>query len=147
MAKHEDILAALELFEKNRPQKPFDEIEKNDMGIFAVLKYLNEADGEINSKNISNYLGVSSARMAIVLKKMEQKNWIRKKNSASDARAIIVELTEEGITISKKKKEEMFKTIEKILDIFTLVEIEDLLYKLNVIKGIVKESQREMEDK
>ncbi len=140
MANKQEVLLALELFQKNRPQKVFDEMKKKEMGVFSVIKYLNEAEGEVNSVDISKALGISSARMAVLLKKMEKKGLVVKSSSMLDARAVAVKLSDQGEALAENIKAQMFQTMEKIVDEFGLAELEAVMDKLGKIKQILEEN-------
>ncbi len=140
MATNDEIRIACELFHKSRPQKSFEKIDRSEMGIFATLKFLLDAENEVNSKDISSSLGISSARMAVLLKKLESKNLIVKTTSKSDARAVAVSLSDKGRAIAEKNHAQMLSSIGKIVDEFGLEELQILFKKLEKIKEIMLES-------
>ncbi len=147
MANKDDVLRALDMLHQNRPQKVFGEIQKNEMGVFAVIKYLNDAEGDVNSAEISKALGISSARMAVLMRKLEAKGFIIKSQSKTDARSSTVKLSENGKTLAENIKTQMFKAVEKIIDEFGIDELKNLLEKLNTIKTIMEEfAPMKMED-
>ena len=65
-------------------------------GIGAVLKLLYTADTSITAGMISDRLDISTARVAVLLKKMVAKGLITKEKDPIDARVTIVKLTEYG---------------------------------------------------
>lgn len=80
MKKEDEVIKALKLLHKCKPHTVFEEVEKHEAGYFAVLKYLCEKDTEASSKEIANYIGVSSARMTILIKKLDGKRIYRKES-------------------------------------------------------------------
>ena len=71
MATQEQIETLLEQLEKAPPSAHFQRIDKNAAGIQAILKYLSETDEQVTAGDISDHLNVSTARVAVLLKKMD----------------------------------------------------------------------------
>ncbi len=140
MATDNEIKTALELFHELRPQKTFSELNKNDIGLFAVMRYLHETGHEVRSKDISAALGMSSARMAILLKKLVAKNWIVKSAAKNDARAISVAISDEGQQVITEMKNKMFITMGKLIDEFGFEELKLLIVKMSRIRDIMCEN-------
>lgn len=133
MAKPEEIEKILSLFEIFKPNHCFEEIQKTDMGMFAVLKYLREQKKPVKSKEISDGMQVSSARMAILLKKLEAKNLIEKSHSQKDKRITLVELTEEGFLIDEKIRSHIYQMAEQMIDEIGIEELEKTFINLQKI--------------
>ena len=140
MATEAEIQKAMDLFHTNNPNRIFEQIRKVDVGMVAVLKYLNQNKNGIKSKDISDYMKVSSARMAILLKKMESKNLIEKSTSKEDCRVTIVKLTEYGEEIVKQVRIHMEGIAEKIVDELGIEELERIFEGLNKIKKLMKDN-------
>ncbi|HIR26636.1 MAG TPA: MarR family transcriptional regulator [Candidatus Choladousia intestinigallinarum] len=66
-------------------------------GEFFVLDYLNQKNA-VNPKELSRVMSVSTARVAVLLKHMEEKGWILKTLDPRDSRQILVSITESGIS-------------------------------------------------
>ncbi len=144
MAEKKDILFALELFHENRPQHIFDEMKNNDMGSFAVIKYIHEVGREVNSAEICKHLKISSARMAVLIKKLEAKNLVVKINSENDSRSKIIVLSEKGRKTATHMQEQMYKSAEKVVDEFGIEALIDLFNNLNKLKMILKANEPTM---
>ncbi len=142
MASHQDVVAALKLFHDHAPHKTFDMVGKSEMGEFAALKYLHESAQEgttVTSRDISKTLGVSSARMTIVLQKLEAKGFIVKSVRASDLRVNVISLSENGNAFIEASRERMYQKIKKVVDTFGLEELELLFEKMSAIGAILHE--------
>ncbi len=140
MAKKEDVFYALELFHNNRPQKMLNEVNRGEMGAFAVIKLLYDADKEITSADLCSQLKISSARMAVLIKKLETKGLVVKTASQADSRAKILKLSEKGVALADKLKADMFETMGKVVDEFGIEELESFFKKLGKLKSILGES-------
>ncbi len=140
MAKKEEVLYALELFHNNRPQKIFDAVNRGEIGAFAVVKLLYEADKELTSADLCKHIKISSARMAVLIKRLEKKGLVVKTTSEVDTRAKILKLSEKGVALADKLKENMYETMGKIIDEFGLEELESMFTKLGKLKAILGEN-------
>ncbi len=121
-------------------QSSFDETNKGLLGTLSVIKYLYNNNCEVCSKEISDKLNVSSARMTILLKKLEKENIIIKEQSKNDARSINIKLTEYGIKKSRQMEESFHIAIEKLLDIYSVDQLCDLLDNLVILRNVLKEN-------
>ena len=86
MASPEQIDQILDLLKKYAPEKRYREFNRTTMGAGAVLLYLSNADASVSAGQIGRFLNVSSARVAVLLKKMEGKGMITTGHPLSDAR-------------------------------------------------------------
>ncbi len=145
MAKKEDVLMALEMFHTNRPTHAFEAIHASEMGLFAVLRYLNDAktrvDGTVTSKELSDALCVSSARMSVLLKKLEQKGFISKTTSPTDARAVVIALTVQGEVFAEQMHQRMYHTAAHVVDEFGIDELQRLMESVQKIKTILHQER------
>lgn len=94
-----DALAA-ELLECNRSLfnlKPSRQLTQMVQGELFVLNYLSAHEAEVvHSRDISNAMRVSTARTAALLKSMEEKKWVTRRDDPRDNRQTIVCITEQG---------------------------------------------------
>lgn len=85
-------------------------------GEMFVLNYLNEHEGEVHPKELSEKLSVSTARIATLLGHMEEKNLITRFTDAADNRQVIVRLTDSGREVIDKARTELFRYVTKMLE-------------------------------
>ncbi len=140
MATKEDVYEALDLFFSHRHRKGIEDVSKHKVGAMAVLMYLSEK-GEAKSIDISKSLKLSTARMTVLLKKLESKELIIKTHSKVDARAVTIKLSEKGLDISQNIKSEMFNAMEKVLDEMGIDEIKKLVEGLNKVSEILYQNR------
>lgn len=100
-------------------------------GLYVILRMINISEKEVVAGDISNTLGVSTARVAVALATLERKKWIKKHKSVLDARKTVVELTDLGRSILKEREEELKEIIVLYLDKLT---DEEVIQFLNIIK-------------
>lgn len=87
----------------------------------AILAFL-EQKKEVSAGDIANFLNVSTARIAVLLKNLEKKGLIKKTTSQTDKRKTIVHLTQKGEESCKKLRE---KLVEKLNNFFLFLGEED----------------------
>lgn len=63
-----------------------------------VLNYLKEHDGDIRPKKSSERLAASTARIALLLKHIEEQGLIVRFADENDSRQVVVQMTEQGTT-------------------------------------------------
>lgn len=146
MANENDVLEALELVHKNKPHLAFGEVSKVEAGYFAAIKYLYEKREGASSKDIAKELNVSSARIAILIKKLESKELICKNNDDLDARVVKISLSEKGIECAQKFKSEVFDFMNRVIDKIGFESFKDLIGKLSVINEVVQKNIVENEE-
>ncbi len=75
-------------------------------GEMAVLRALVLAGGSLTPSELADHAHVSSARVANILRALEQKGCIERRHSQSDRRRVHVVLTEQGQARIEEKREE-----------------------------------------
>lgn len=116
MATAEQVELLLEQLEKSHPSKFFKRMNETQAGIGAVLRLLSESKNTVTAGDISNFLDVSTARVAVVLKKMVAKGLIIKESDPLDARITVVKLTAYGEENVQRMKEELYEQIATVID-------------------------------
>lgn len=91
-------------------------MSENQAGIRAVLRLLRESDEVVTAGRIAQEMGVSGARVAVLLKKMAAKDLIVKEPAKDDARVTTVRLTPHGLEIAQAMRQELFDQIGKVID-------------------------------
>lgn len=116
MAAQEQIEVLLKQLGKTSPSRQFKILDKNTVGIRAILKYLNETDEIVTAGKISRHMNVSTARVAVLLKKMVAKGLIEKTSDPSDARVVIVKLSEHGAMTAVNMQESVYRQVGAMID-------------------------------
>lgn len=117
MATREEVERIAEEMVKAQPTNFVKMLNNANAGIGYVLKLLYAAkDGCLTAGEISEAMGVSTARVAVLLKKTEKKGLIVKGSHSSDARVTVVRLSEEGKRAANEMKENMLRNISRVVD-------------------------------
>lgn len=116
MATTQQIEAMLKKFENATPKDFFKCVDGAQLGMTAVLRLLNESDASLTAGAISDALEVSTARVAVLLRKMVDKGLVTKESSRTDARVTLVELTPQGKAIAQAHKQYAYEKIGRVID-------------------------------
>ena len=76
MAIKEEIALLEAMMVSSRPGEFFRKLNEADNGIGAVLRTLHQSQGPVTSGAISQAMGVSTARVAALLKKLESRGLV-----------------------------------------------------------------------
>lgn len=138
MATKEQIITLLEQLSKAPPSEHFQNIDKNTAGIQAILKYLSETDGKVTAGNISDHMKVSTARVAVLLKKMVAKDLIEKEQDPTDGRIVVVKLSEHGKQTAARLQENIHRHIGEMIDRVGMERMLEFAAISNEIHSVMK---------
>lgn len=116
MATKEQIEIVMKDFQDAHPVDFYYKINETRAGIGAVLRFLYESEGTVTAGKISAYMGVSTARVAILLKKMTAKGLIIKETDKADARVTVVRLSEYGEEAVEKVIRDIYHQVNVVID-------------------------------
>lgn len=84
-------------------------------GEFVALRLLRDSAVQLVAGDLSRKMGVSTARVAAMLKSLEKKNYVRRLPSGTDGRNVIIESTPSGLQALEQREREVYAFIEKTL--------------------------------
>lgn len=116
MATREDIAKIALLLDESHPSKFMKKHNETNAGIGAVLRFLADSDQPMTAGSISQFMNVSTARVAVLLKKMETKGFIHRQAGTTDARTVVVSLTASGTEAAHKLRENFYREIGILID-------------------------------
>ena len=91
------------------------ELSALDRGIFFALNYLALHGNTAYPKELSREMAVSSARIAALLNHLEEEKLIQRSPDLRDNRQIIVSLTDKGLQLIRRKREEIMNIVAETL--------------------------------
>ena len=100
-------------------------------GLYVILRLIDSSKEEVIAGDIAYQLKISTARVAVALRTLEDKKWIIRHKSKIDARKTIVELTELGKSVLRERMRYLTELVEKFLGKLTEEEISQLLNIIN----------------
>lgn len=145
MATKEQIEILLEQLKKAPPSECFQNCDMNAAGIRAILKILNKTDDKITAGKISEYMQVSTARVAVLLRKMVAKGYIEKEADSVDGRVVVVRLSEYGRQTAEKLKENLYHNMGEMIDKIGMERMLEFATISKEIHSLMKENKYEKE--
>ena len=138
MASGEQIRRVLKRLEQVHPAECFRSVDETKAGIGAVLRLLDEADGIVTAGRISDVLQISTARVAVLLKKMTAKGVITRTRSSTDARITVVQLTASGRQAIAAMRDQMYRQMGRVIDAVGEERLMEFIDTAEEIQRIVK---------
>lgn len=102
-------------------------IEDRYRGMFVMLNLLRDSDGAVVAGDFAKRMGVSTARVASALNTLEGKGFVRRERDETDARRVVIRMTEEGEKALEERKAYINATLAPMLDKLTAEEAETLI--------------------
>lgn len=96
MATQEQINDIIRRMEEARPRELLRQMDGTNAGITCVLRFLSKAGRPVSAGEISASAHVSSARVSVLLRKMEERRLIARAPDPRDARRSRITLSPEG---------------------------------------------------
>ena len=116
MATQEQIQRIFRKMRESHPREFFHHMDETHAGIGAVLRLLYIEKKPVTAGKISDTLEISTARVAVLLRKMQSKGLIVKEKNPLDARVTIVSLTDTGKKLIEDAWGEVQEQMGKIID-------------------------------
>lgn len=135
MEKKELINELLSKINADKYRKLLSTLEDGYKGLYVILKVIKNSDKEVIAGDIASKLNITTARVAAALNNLEKKKWIIKYKSSLDGRKTIVELTDLGKNVLKRREEEIISVLENLFVNLTDLEIIQLINLLNKINS------------
>jgi DNA-binding MarR family transcriptional regulator len=105
----------MEVMLQMRKRNTHNQISDSMRGEHFVLNYIAEHEGNVIPSDISNAMGITSARIAAALNSLEGKGLITRRIDLEDRRRILIDLTEAGRDQVKEHHEKIVKTATNML--------------------------------
>ncbi len=138
MATREQIELLRGCLEESNPVEFFKMADPRQVGMGAILTLLYEAEKTITAGMISEAMGVSTARVAVLLRKMSEKGLITKEPHARDARVTVVRLTERGEDMARKREEAALSQIGEAIDKVGMERMLEFVRTSKEIRSVMK---------
>ena len=83
----------------------------------SMLLYLLRADARVSAGDLSAGLGLTSGRVANIIRRLEEKGLVNRENDACDMRRVMVGLTESGKAAAEMRLEGCRQRLDSIVDV------------------------------
>ena len=121
------------------PKSFFSKVDEALRGMGFVLAYLDQAKGDVYAGDIARELGVSTARIAALLNRMEKNGFITRGTDSHDARKTVVKITQLGRQWAQATKAQVLDKIELLLDRVGAEELHEFLRISRAIKKALED--------
>lgn len=138
MATREQIEIILSYMDKYDPVETYKKMLESNGGINAALRFLYESKEPVTAGRISKEIKVSTARVAVLLKKMEAKGLIEKTVHEKDARVTIVRLSEHGVKTAEAFRADMYEKVNKMIDTIGMERMLEFSRTMDEVHQILK---------
>ncbi|MBR3227569.1 MAG: MarR family transcriptional regulator [Erysipelotrichaceae bacterium] len=142
MNRREKAIRLMEDIRKSAPRPLIDSISSEERGIHFILGYLKcHKDEENNIVDLAKELGVSTARISVLIGKMENKELVRKTRSKTDARKVMVKISDRGEKIADENFEMMVKAHEKLIECVSEEDLRNFVRVSGIIKDVMEDTK------
>ncbi len=146
MQTREEVNDLLKRFIGNMPRKMMTKIERTNIGIGMVLRYLEEVGRPVSAGEISRFMNVSTARVAVILRTMSEKGLIVRSVDCSDARKVCIGLSETGQKSYRMMTDELIGLMAEIVERIGMERMELFLQIASEINAVVTAKITEKEE-
>ncbi len=116
MTLRDQAIEIIEKFKRNNPAKIFKNVSESEAGMTYILMMLSEASEEMYASHISERMHVSRARVAVLLSKLENKGYITKSTSPSNAKIEVINLTGSGFMAIHQFHDKLINNMIKLIE-------------------------------
>lgn len=145
MVSREETLAIMQRIHESHPRKFFKPLDDTTAGVNCVMRMLYREKQPLSAGQISERMGVSSARVAVLLRKMDSKGLILREESPKDARKSMISLTYEGKKKAEEMNEERISVFQGIINRLGREKTEQFIQLSADLKKAVEEEMAERE--
>lgn len=141
MIPREDAIEFLRKMREFRPARLFNKVDESTAGTRFVMVYLREHDEEVYASTIAKDLGISRARMGVLLQKLVGKGLVEKVVSRTDGRIEVLRLTPLGKKEIHDVREKMIDNVERVIEEIGLEELNQFIETSAKIKMILDDME------
>lgn len=138
MSIKKKTLEIIKKIEKYNMFNLFGQMDKINQGFNFLLVYLYEKQKDLSAGELAKALKVSTARIAVLIRKLLSRKFITKYSNPGDARITMVSLTEAGSKYALKEKEDTIMKMAKIIEKVGIDEFEEFLNTALKMKDAIK---------
>ncbi len=142
MATQKQIETLLEALHKAPPAEHLQKIDISSVGIRAILKYLSECSVQATAGEISKALEISTARVAVLLKKMVAKGLLEKQSDPTDGRLVVIRLSQLGKDTAAELRRKMHAQLGVLIDEIGMERMLEFAAISSEIHSVLKKAEK-----
>lgn len=137
MATKEQVETVLQQLGQSHPAMFLHSLNATQAGMGAVIRFLHESEEPVSAGAISTKLGVSTARVAVLLKKMDAKGLIVRQSDANDKRVTKIRLSDAGMQTAEKLYDDLYHQVETVINALGIDQILNFAQIARQLQGLV----------
>lgn len=118
-------------------------IDQKLRGMPVVLRELIIAGGELSPGELAKRMGVSDARVANILRSLEERGLVTRAGAAKDKRRVVVTITDAGRIAADKIRDEGVEMVADFLKELGEEDARDLVRVINRVAEVMEARKRE----
>lgn len=149
MATREEAIAFLEKIKESKPSDSISPITCKYKGLSFVLKYISDHEGKAYTNDISKVMDISTARVSMLINKLEERGFVSRQVSKTDARKTMIVITEKGEKFVKAMEESLIQSTMHLIDTIGIEELTEFLQIADKIRNAMRnhvEFHKKLED-
>lgn len=139
MITDEEVIEILHSIREFRPARIFNKVDESTAGMRFVMVYLREHNNDVYASTIAKELGISRARMGVLIGKLISKGLVEKTVSSSDARIEVIKLTPLGEQEINTARTKMIENVRHVIDEIGLSEMKKFISISAKIKKVLED--------
>lgn len=140
MDRHIELASQFMQMRRSFPYIKFDkEVSECSRYEIYILNYLSMHNGEAHPKELSDELIVSSARMAVLLNQLEEKEYISRIRDEHDNRQTVIRLMEAGADFFEKSNNKALKLVAHFFDELGYEDAEEFVALYSRLMNFISE--------
>lgn len=141
MATQEQINELMRCFAEARPAQMSagqpQRVVSGSEGMLGVLIYLSRAGETVTAGMISEFMHITTGRVSVLLRKMEEKGLIVRQSGADDARVTEVRMTDKGRRIIRDIEKKRNDQMKKLIDTLGMERLRDYIATSKIVWTIL----------
>lgn len=118
------------------PPAPFHDVQDFHEGSRALMTILSKSDKPMSSRSVQKYFPVSAARIAVLVRSLENKGYLERMPDPQDGRSFLLVLTDEGKEFIEETKQKARDLTEQAIDAVGYKRMIDCLNTLEDLKTV-----------
>ena len=142
MPSQETVVALLEQMAENCSLPLLGNLDFYRAGVGCVLHYLSTCGRAVSAGEISQHMNVSTARVAVLLRKMEERNLILRQRDAQDARRTLIRISPVGEAVHHDVQQKFITWMRSVIEQVGMDKIQQFMaISVEIKQAMEQESQ------
>jgi DNA-binding MarR family transcriptional regulator len=114
------------------------EISRTEMEVLSIL-----SEGPRKITELSELEGIAQPTMTLLVKRLQEKGWVRREGLPADGRVVMISLTEVGSTVQEKFRAQFLAALRADLQELSDQQLEELSAATETLSSFVDDLQQQ----